>query len=342
MLADGGGSNATRITWEMPARRRKQIGRYTIRQAGRAIRFGITAYRAYRRYKTIANRRRMETDGNGITTQYDRKLIYRYKRMPRGKKRVWKRFVRKTNAVIAKNLGKQQVLMNQTISKTIVASTQATGAVALYGKTGTNVVGDQEGMNDIQNIIINGAPDINVRQAKFMFTSAVLDCTCANTGANNLEIDVYEIIYTGKTAPHENIKSAYSYGIQGGAGGIPLPGTGAGYSGINGAERGWTPFMAATTSGMGWKILKKTKHFVGPGQAFTYQHRDPGNHKIDCSEILSPKNAEECAIPYLTKFLYFIGKAVIGTEGGSFAVGCTRTYNYVILESNDNKIGELA
>lgn len=54
---------------------------------------------------TQTTRRKRLTTGRGVTNQWDRTLIYKKKSMPRWKKRAWKRFSQKVNAVAEKSLG---------------------------------------------------------------------------------------------------------------------------------------------------------------------------------------------------------------------------------------------
>jgi len=55
---------------------------------------------------------RRVSSGQGVTSQYDRRLIYRKRTMPRRKKRRWRGFKNKVLAVSTKSLGSNTIVRN--------------------------------------------------------------------------------------------------------------------------------------------------------------------------------------------------------------------------------------
>jgi len=148
--------------------------------------------------RTTRNLRRV-TSGRGITTQYDRSRVYRKKRMPRRKKKAWKRFVRKAQAAIDKTLGSYSIVLNDqvTVSATAETTDQAIGQFALYPmKDGTNAW-----LNDMAGIAAQFTTDFATTDStKWGFKSGILDLTVQNTSLDAtdgngyaVEVDVYEM-----------------------------------------------------------------------------------------------------------------------------------------------------
>lgn len=74
---------------------------------GTALKYGYKAYNSYTKYQ-----KNKTQNQNTVTTQYDTRLQYRKKSMPRWKRKAWKRFSQKVNAVNLKNHGTYTRLFN--------------------------------------------------------------------------------------------------------------------------------------------------------------------------------------------------------------------------------------
>lgn len=283
------------------------------------------------------------SSGKGITNQHDRRFIYAKKRMPRGRRRAWKRFIRKVNAVDERDLGSQTVVMNNFVnSSTTDPDDQIAGGVALYPyQSGSAHMNDLTRMSTYFNTSnpTAAADDYLNSTAKVIFKSAVLDVTVRNGSDNGaevekdipLEVDVYEItIRKGQDDSVAAYATINDYFTQGSTDTLAIGGTAAGAAGdLTISRRGVTPWdLPSALSMYGIKIWKKTKFFLGSGQTFTYQMRDPKRHVITLGKMA---RGQECNYNGLTKHVLFLAKAVPGVTVGAsdrarLDIGVTRKY----------------
>lgn len=309
------------------------------------------------RYR-VTNRARPTQSGSGVTGQYDRTRQYRKKYMPRRKKRSWRRWIRRVNAVGEKDLGSRTYLANdQVLAEESLPQKSLNLTLGLYGSGSTS-----PWLNDLRTIAsleneadqTAAAGDTVWKTTKYLFQSGVLDITVRNTSAfvsstdpveyisgGKMEVDVYEIM-VGKemndnTGTKENLSDLFNSGL---SDSLNIGGTG---NGIAIDDRGATPWDA-TQSLSYWrvKILKKTKFFLENSGTFTYQYRDPRRH-VSTKQALSENegpNRERW-----TKFFYIVGKLVPGYDIGtglnqyrqSLTVGVTRKYLYKIEGVTDDR-----
>lgn len=277
-----------------------------------------------------------------MTNQYDVKTIYRKKRMPRYKKRAWKRFVYKSHSAAMKLVGTKSVVFNSQILRgwpnngNNDPTTSDTAAVALYGMSGTDTVMCY-GMDDVKKIANNDTQTDNWRE-KFIFGSAALDVTFHNHGTNKLEVDVYTIYCKG-----DHYSSPCLDGSNNDAGTTsiniaqnPL----LFFSNNAAATRGATPWQFPGWLKLGYTVIKKVKHFVSAGEVFTHQMRDPRNRIMRKSTIDSSQS--DFCWSGVTKLLLFQVKAVagaLGVENNSnlYTIGATRTYSYKVFQDNGDQ-----
>lgn len=284
------------------------------------------------------------------TTQYDTTTQYRYKRMPRRKKRIWKKFVKKVQAVEQKSLGTKTVLFNSQTEAAGLAGKQGYAAVFLYGRSGTkDPAGTQQdpynglnGLRDIQTIMNNDTDIMSpntqgTRGAKFTFKSAVLDTTCTNIGNRSLEVDVYEV-----NVRTDDTKTATPFATIANAMNITdvIPNTNSNVQ-VDIANRGVTLFdLPSAISNDKWKIYKKRKYFVAAGSSFTFQFRDPSNYVINASENKITEGGNgSYAYRKMTRMFFFIVKNVSGYDGDEckLRIGNTRKYSYCVNELATNQ-----
>lgn len=313
--------------------------KYTGPQGGRyrkIIRTGINfAGRLAGNY--LMNRFRKRSSENGVTAQYDKVTQYTKKYMSKRKKRQWKKFSKKVNAVLDKSLGTRTVVFNDSILLHENAGFQAFGAAALYGHCGADDNRDT-GFRDIfricnrdSDIMTNGTDGAN--PSKITFMSGVIDFTVRNSGESPIELDLYEIdVRTDNTKePNWNRTraeaEAFTNGIPGASGTISL------------ALRGTTLFdLPNMISGDKLKIFKKKKFFLPPGNTCTHQYRDPTNHYYNANLINIFDQADEgsYALRKMTKIFVFVAKNIIGTDTviTNVNVGVTRKYSYILNQSS--------
>jgi hypothetical protein len=272
----------------------------------------------------------------GVTAQFDAVTQYRKKNMPRGKKRVWKKFVRKVNAVVDKSLGTRTVIFNNEITQLVAPGTQGYMAATLYGFCGQET-GQNTGFRDIYRIC-NKDNDIMTNSteggnpSKILFKSGVIDLTMRNMGSTAMELDVYEInVYTDDTKESNFTESAISAASET----QTIPG---GPTGLNLNQRGVTLFdLPNLISQERLKIIKKRKYFLPAGNTATLQHRDPRNHWFNAIDIDVNSDVEysSYARRKMTIMFVFIPKEITGgTVGCNLHVGVTRKYAYTINQSS--------
>lgn len=325
---DTNNAGPSRISFSenMPIRTRSNARRF------RRVRF-------YMRYK-----RRQRNTGRGVTAQYDRQGIYRYKRMPRRKKGQWLSLSKKVNAVIDSSLAPRQVVFNSAMVGNDAVAQQQLYFAALGGLKGSLDDGYSVGFGDLWRILYNDpdtiktvGPNVRLNLGKVMLTNMVMDITFFNSspfdGPKRKEVDVYELV--AKNGDYPNLFVKYFVDVQN-------------QSVINPAEpgytlqtRGVTPFDIANASNE-IKILKKTKFFVETGSTFTYQVRVPRNKVLDCKRVQSLVDTTNeqfvgnCNYAGITKYLMFVVKNCDGSTvtGNEVRIGCTRSYYYKVLKWN--------
>lgn len=278
-----------------------------------------------------------KTTGSGVTSQFDRKVQYRKKNMPRRKKKQWIKFAKKVNAVALKDFATKTIVRNSQLGVNWATDDQEFLTITIYGKDGQadTVSALSKGNDDLKQIFAND-PDLLDASSSGHFTAGVLDLTICNNSfaadsAENtgMEVDVYEIMYTKM----DDYPSATSM--------ITRAQTNTGQ--INGAvasltlvQRGVTPFDFPDASSNGFKILKKTKYFLGRGQTATYQYRDPKNYQFRQSFINN--DDDNFAIRKVTRTLMVVAKGVPTATPTAVTkrinIGATRNYKYKILKDN--------
>ncbi len=300
-----------------------------INAAARGAMQGSRLGRVIRQFRQSSNNR--VTSGGGITTQYDRKRVYRKRRMPRGKKRRWRRFVKKCQAAIDKQLASFSIVKNNQVDITATANTtnQAIGNFALYPlKDGTNAW-----LNDLSDIAakLTTWAGTLLDSTKWNFRSAVLDLTIQNISLDDtdgngygVECDIYEI---------SSRDSWESYGVTPKTLSAVLNDGWTNSGSINTtlalSQRGVTPWDATQAlSAYKIRIWKKTKYFLGYGQTLTYQIRDPKSHTIT-QQRMEDGNSDN--MPGMTRWLLVLAKptpgVTVGTGGQTvLKAGVTRKY----------------
>lgn len=203
------------------------------------------------------------------------------------------------------------------------AGFQAVSEIVLYGIKGT-----ADTHNDIATIMATFGAAADQERKKILFYSAVLDTTITNVSelSGVAEVDVYEFVFrkaitddnwldraTLAMQDQETMSTMLTYTI---------------------GTRGWTPFQACLALKY-IRILKKTKFFIGNGQAITYQMRDPSNRWYSGQDLSDPITIW----PGKTKGIIIIGKGLIDGAGVgtacNLAVGYTKSYNFTVQE-NEN------
>lgn len=285
-----------------------------------------SAFMARRRSYTGTMTKKRMTTGVGVTSQYDKKLIYRKKRMPYRKKRAWKKFKNKVTAVSTKSLGSNTVVRNNLVQFDIQlipanSSVQGVHQIALYPMQYASV----DYLNDLSSIY-NGDTRVT-RTSKIIFMSGILDLTmrvqslkaALDSGNPSLsaEIDVYEISMSGATGISGEATDLLDAFTKGQTDTGTIPGS---TNALATTSRGWSPWdTPSALSQHRIKIWKKTKYFLSAEQTATYQMRDPKTHYFTGDQLPTGISVNK---PGMTKFLLIVWKPIPG-------------YNYVAAPNND-------
>lgn len=312
------------------------------------------AQRAYNSYTSTSVRKTNRRSGPpiGVTTQHDRAQVYRKKYMKKGKKRQWKKFVKKVEAVNLRDRGLTTVLFNNRFDKSAGGPTsQVVGEMHLYGfksaqaatvpgcndlalitsNDWTNVYGVDNVYSDPITTGVNYGEVLDFKSVdNIQFESAVLDATVTNTSNATLELDVYTLMYKPYTkGVFASVEDAltnndeYTARVQNAD-----YGTFTNMTKIQLYNRGCTPFELGKGISMGnINILKKEKYLISPGQAITLQMRDPKNRRFNPQDFYTSGGGFK--YKNWTQSFFLIGKKVLEDDSpATFRMGVSRTYKY--------------
>lgn len=284
----------------------------------------------------FSGKKKSFSSGNGVTSQFDRTLQYRRKSAPKRIKRRARKQRRTHEWNLIKDLGSQTFVRNSTLQGGWAAGVTTQYAVncCIYGMRGAATDVNNAGFTDVFDIC---AADANVNSAsnnqKLLFSTAILDVTYTNASDAGFvqEVDVYEIIFTGRNSGGsvlQDYNEAFTDTPKHAVGGATI---------TSFSPRGVTPFECPLASARGYKVLKKTKYFVAPGNCFTYRIKDKRNKWLHMTDLRNDSSAFEGQWRYKTRNLLFISKPIAGTDvalAGEFFIGCTRKYMYKVIQDN--------
>lgn len=329
--------SAYRAVWNknyivMRTRRATRYNPYASR--GRALVGAATAVaqRAYRSY--TKTKRQRPSSSNVVTYQHDMRTDYKRKRMPAKKRRRWVSFVKKVRAVEFKDHANNFVVRSyKSPVITVTASSNATqGAqnmtnVGIYGiATGledSTIVGD---VADIYNEWVQKGSSLQDGQ-KLCFVSAVSDVYVTNTGSNTMILDVYEALCKKDLPNNLNLFSTNSQST--------FPNDQTGETGISSSKSGVTPFQLPLFTKY-FKIMKKTKHVISPGQCITWQCRDPKNRVFKGADFQLFNGNSQAGKAWLTRMWTMVatGTELCTTNNISYTIAQSRVYNFKVLDQS--------
>lgn len=291
-----------------------------------AARMGFRAYRSYTRTNT-----KRGTSGVGVTSQHDAKTIYRKKRMPRRKRKAWRKFSKKVHAVLDKSTGTKTWLKNNVDGLTALPSFQIFASYNLYGMNGADLAGSR-GNRDLVALYTNYS-----NADKLILKSAVLDVTIENVNETEpIEVDIYHVRYNNE---HEanTPQATFSNSV----GNTIVP---SGQSSVQLTNRGASPWdIPLALSIARITIVKKTKIFLGVNNATTYQIRDPRNRMVTKYDLTNQSAGFNYVKPGMTQGIIIIAKNTPGGNGSitNISVGSTTKYMYGLLENAQIETGQV-
>jgi len=324
-------------------RRLRHAGGTVARAAGgmfarRAVGHGLrTAGRVARSFAGSRTRTRDSTSsGVGVTTDRDFRRVYRKRRMPAAKRRRWKRFVRKVDAVAERKKGTMSVVMNTVKQEVVPVNFQRMYGITLYGFRGTLVVGADSYDRDLYEMALMLKPGdpVSTEQwnRKLHFRSAVLDITFRNTGVTSVELDLYEYMVR-KDVPFPRLIDLI-------VNSQTDPATITGGGTLTQDVVGTTPFQINAALKY-ITILKKTKVFMPSSGTSTYQIRKPTNKWWSTSDV--DEKVNHFGKRGWTCGLWLVQKGVPGIDAGTpvrslasdVTMSITRTYCLKTIDTHE-------
>lgn len=257
--------------------------------ASKAIRYA--GRKAYARVKGSSTR-----ETAPLTYDNDFKTDYRYKRMPKRRRRRWKKFVKRVNAVVNRNQGLKKLLfqdiqrlttpVNQCNYHSAMLYTPDARVNDLSADIGTifrNILGDVN-YNDINTVTTQGDVDKKIR-----FESANMDVSWRNVGSNPVIIDLYYVrarktfgLLSADT--FNNAQGIYANGfIKQGLIIDEEDGTSVGTNKSFGIDIGTTPFQSSLFC-QTYKVLSKKRITIAPGNTVTMTLKDSRNKVVNAVE----------------------------------------------------------
>lgn len=286
---------------------------YAARKTGQAFRKRISG-------RTSSKSSPQETAP--LTYDNDFKTDYRYKRMPRGKRRRWKRFVSKVNYVVNRGQGLKKLLYTDIVRLQSISSRSTSFSSMLYtpdarvpdlhADLGT-MFRDILGATTYDNI--NTANINNDADKKVRFESASLDLTWRNVGSHAAIIDLYYVRarktfgLTGVDGDN-NCHGIYKLGFT--KQGLIIDEedqTNIGTAKQEADFMGTTPFQSSLFC-QTYKILRKKRITIAPGNTVSMTLKDPRNKVINATDT----RARIC-MRGLTHGYFFQTYGVPGLEG---------------------------
>lgn len=272
---------------------------------GRAVRFRNSISRT--KTQTTKSRAR---ESAPLTYDNDFKTDYRYRRMPRRRRRRWVRFVKKVNAVTLR----QQQGLKKIIFRRLQSLNSANGSCAftelmLYSGDGSSA----NHAADLGEIFrghlgateFDQANDMSVAintntQKKLHFESSQLEVTVKNTGTNKAILEVYYIRcrkqHAQTTADQYNcVSGVFELGFKKQEQVVDdEEANNIGLGPQNQFQIGTTPFQSPRFCST-FKILKRKKFTVAPGNSVSWILKDPRNRTIEANNVRS-----ELFLPFTT------------------------------------------
>lgn len=292
--------------------------------------------------RTTTRSGRKGIDAGGTSTQRDVKTIYRKKSMPRYKKKTWKKFVKKVQAVNEMETGTTTRNIISNISTSVSPLGQSFVSTHLYGYTGADASGEA-GSGDMNFIAFTDlalnrtdydvpAPNSDMYKLtgawdnKIKFISARLQLDIHNTGSQPVICDMYFLEYNKKSVDSRlNLAFSVGYDISS----IVRPPSGSTPPKTQLTQYGVSLFDMGEAISRGGFTVKKVKSYQIPaGDIVTEQIRDPRTYIVDM-QLLQADTAK-FAHPKYTETLLLVYRNP-DTEA-SATVQCTavRSYKYQI------------
>lgn len=254
---------------------RRRWGPYSAGAGGSAI--AQNAFQMYRKYRT-GQKKKTKSANFSMTTQHDSRLVYKKRRMPRRKRRVWRSFKRKAQYVSNTQNPRNTIVKTNYITGSCSVNQQMVVTLSLYPgyNASDNALDD---IRDCQALANQTFSDGQAQTTNQFFRSGFMEATIVNTKATTVYMDAYwcyakkDSIITPQTILSNGFKSTTQA-----ADGDNLP-TAVG-SAVTENTLGITPFQSSEFC-QHFSIWKKTRYILGQGQTVQLEWRDPKNRFLN-------------------------------------------------------------
>lgn len=281
---------------------------------------------------------------NVVTQQKDFASQYRKRRMPRRKRKIWKKFVKKVTAVELSNAATKTVVFNHRMVQSSTPGNQAFLSFCLYGVNGSPDGNNQIGYQDMFKLFDNepgikqqavGSPAANYpASGKLHFNTGVLDFTLRNLGEVDAEVDIY-YGYHVKNVNNINLLTQVADSLRQHFISTTSDPIVSGNTSLGLGLRGVTPFdCSSVLSESGFHILKKQKFNMEPNKSVFIQHRDANNHQLDQDDLSTIGYAKR-KLTYEVLIVHKPSVTSVDNAVSTIGVGVTRKYGYSILAATN-------
>lgn len=280
----------------------------------------------FSRSYTASGLGKRSSDNGPVTSQYDVRTWYKKKKMPRRRRKAWKKFKSKVQAVLNKEIAPTYFLYRTTTTLSSLDNQQGWGSLMLY-----TAYGGAAPNNDLYQISVGlkGALG-NQIGAKYRFESACLDVLLRNKGTNIALIDVYTVycradLPDNYASPYVALTSFDSLANQDNNADPKIADTDIGY----------TPFTCPLFCSF-FKVVKKRTLTLSGGAVTEMQMRDAKNRKLWGIDYVGKP-----ALRGWTKgYMVCVRGAYDSTAGKTPAVNvdCAYTRHYCLRQLQDTSI----
>lgn len=326
-------------------------------RVGGMVARGVRLKNAMSRTRTRTKKSRAQ-ESAPLTYDNDFKTDYRYKRMPRRRRRRWISFSRRVNHVILRGqqgLKKEIFRRLQTLSSTSGSCGfteqmlyTADGDPGVHAADVGQLFRGHLGVDAFDNA--NNLASLSNASKQLRFESAQLEITITNSGNNKAIVESYYIrcrkqhAQTNATATN-CVSGVYQLGfIKQDQVRDEETGNTVGLGKQTEFQVGTTPFQSPRFCSV-FKILRRRKYTIAPGNSVSWILKDPRNRRITAENVRL-----ELFIPFVTHGYFLQAYGVPGLEGPdpplptsalpvNLTMYVTRKYQYYTPVSNQDQSG---
>lgn len=252
------------------------------------------------------------------TFQHDALNRYRYKRMPRRKRKRWVRFVRRVNHVELQMQPLQTYSYSGTNNVTFAANSQAYFGYMLGG---VNVPNNDE-LWQIFRGAYNPAALSNAAPYKIYVKSLCLDMQITNTGSYPIILDVYRLRCRQDYGSNVQVDSQFTTAVSE----VQYDSTGGSMT----ATKPQVTVFDVPNFCSYWKVLHKREVIIGAGNTTTMQMRVAKNRHLEGKSLATTQQS----IPGYTNAFFIMARGCPsnrGTSGASQLDPGTLSWAYQIV-----------